>query len=97
LVLHPGADLGESDRSPKTYESNFIRRDFVQCGKQYSRCKAILLSIVLSQEFCEVYFISFTVAKPLWHLTSKYYWNRPTPQPYWLDPSLFTSCSQVRF
>jgi len=49
----------------KTYESNFIRLDFVQLGKQHSRYKAILLSIVLSQGCCEVYFISLTVAKPL--------------------------------
>jgi len=40
------------------------------------RYKAILLSIVLSQQCCEVYFISPTVAKPLWDLASKYYWNR---------------------
>ena len=37
--------------------------------------KPILSSIVLSQHFCEVYFISLTVAKPLWDLTTKYYWN----------------------
>jgi len=50
---------------PKTYESNLIRREFVQFGKQHSRCKVILLSIVLSQEGCEVYLIYLAVAKPL--------------------------------
>ena len=39
---------------PKTYESNFIHHDFVQFGKQHSRYKAILSSIVLSQQCCEV-------------------------------------------
>jgi len=37
---------------PKTYESNFIRHDFVQFGKQHSRYKAISPSIVLSQQCC---------------------------------------------
>jgi len=44
--------------SPKTYESNFIHNEFVQFGKQYSRYKAILSSIVLSQVCCVAYFIS---------------------------------------
>jgi len=38
---------------------------FLQFGKQHSLYKAILLPIVLSQQCCEVYFILFTVAKPL--------------------------------
>ena len=45
----------------KTYESNFIHHDFVQFGKQHSQFKAILPSIVLSQQFCDVYFIFLTV------------------------------------
>jgi len=53
------------DRPPKTYESNNIYHDFLQFGKQYSRYKAILSSIVLLQQFCEGYFISLTVVKPL--------------------------------
>jgi len=40
--------------------------------KQHSRYKAMLSSIVLSQQSCEVYFIPLTVAKPLWDLTAKY-------------------------
>ena len=48
---------------PKTYENNFFHHDFVQFGKQHSRYKSILTSIVLSQQYCEVYFISLTVAK----------------------------------
>jgi len=77
---------------PKTYESNLIRREFVQFGKQHSRCKVILLSIVLSQEGCEVYLIYLAVAKPLWDLTGKYYWNCTLPPyTYWFDPSLTTT------
>jgi len=37
------------DRPPKTIESDYIHHDFVQLGKQYSRYKAILSSIVLSR------------------------------------------------
>jgi len=46
----------------KTYASNFIHHDFIQFGKQDSRYKAILLSILLPQQCCEVHFISLTVA-----------------------------------
>jgi len=42
-----------------------------------SRYKAIMSSIALSQQCCEVYFIS--QAKPLWDLTNKSYRNRPSP------------------
>ena len=35
--------------------------------------------IVLSQQCCEVYFISHKVAKPIWDVTTKYHWNRPPP------------------
>ena len=63
-----------------TYDSNFIHHDFVQIREQHLRLKVILSSIVLSQQCCEVYFISLTVEKPLWDLTTKYYWNRP---PYY--------------
>jgi len=62
---------------PETYKSNFIRHDFVQFGKQYSRIKAILSSNVLPQQCCSVYCIFLTVAKPLCDLTTTYYWNRP--------------------
>ena len=72
-----GCDRG--DRTPKTHESNFIHNNFLQFGKQHSRYKAMLFSITLPQQCCEVYFIPLTVAKPLWDLTSKYYWNRPAP------------------
>jgi len=60
-----GADPRRAIETPKTYKSNFFHHDFVQFGKQHSRYKAILLSIVLSQQFYEVYFISLTVAKLL--------------------------------
>ena len=74
-----GADpRGEGgDCPPKTYGSNFIYHNFVQFGKQHSRHTAILSSIVLSQQCCEVYFISLTVAKLLCDLITKYYWNPP--------------------
>ena len=58
----PGKDLeGSIAPPPETYESIFIRHDFVQFGKQHSRYKAILLSIVLSQKSCEIIFICLTV------------------------------------
>jgi len=56
----------------KTYESNFIHHNFVQFGKQHSWYVAILSSIVLLQQCCEVYFTSLTVAKLLWDLTTNY-------------------------
>jgi len=77
LTYQPGADPGGAIDPPKTYKSNFFHHNFVQFGNQHSRYKAILSSIVLSQQCYEVYFISLTVAKPLWDLTTWYYWNRP--------------------
>ena len=58
-----GGRLGRS-LPPKTYESNFFHHDFEQFGKQHSRYKAILPSIVLSQQCREAYFIFFTVVNP---------------------------------
>jgi len=46
------------------YENDFIHRNFVQFGKQLSRYKAILPSIVLSQQCCEVIFISLRAVSP---------------------------------
>jgi len=71
--------------TPKTYENNFIHHDFAQFGKQHSWLKAILSSIVLSQQCCEIYSISLIVAKHLWDLTTKYFWNLPPPWLYQLD------------
>jgi len=51
------------DRPPKTYEINFIHHDFVQFGKQHSRYKAILPSIILSQQCCEVCFIASSLSQ----------------------------------
>jgi len=45
---------------PQTYESYFVHHDFLQFGKEHSQFKAILPSIVLSQQCCDVYFISLT-------------------------------------
>jgi len=42
--IQGGGDWG--NRPLKTCESNFIHHDFVQLGKQHSRYKAILPSIV---------------------------------------------------
>ena len=62
--VHPGGAIGAIS-PPKTYESiSLLTHDFVQFGKQHSRYKAILPSIVLSQQCCEVYFISLTVVNP---------------------------------
>ena len=60
--VDPGGRLGRSP--PKTYESNCFHHNFVQFGKQHSRFKAILSSIVLPQHCCEIHFISFTVVNP---------------------------------
>jgi len=65
--------------SLETYERNFIHHDFVQFGKQHSWYKAILSSTALPQQCCDVYIIPLVTAKSLWDLTTKYYWNRPSP------------------
>ena len=60
-----GGSRGRLGRSPpKTYETNSIHQDFVKFGKQHSRYEAILPSIVLSQQCCEVFFISLIVVNP---------------------------------
>ena len=64
-LLRAGGDSEGGHSPPTTYESNLIHHDFVEFGKQHSRYNAILSSIVLSQQCCEVYFISLTVMKPL--------------------------------
>jgi len=67
--IDPGADTEGGIRAiaalKDTYESIFIHHNFVKFGKQHSRYMAILSSVVLSQQCCEVYFISLTVAKLL--------------------------------
>ena len=57
---HAGADPRGSIASPWNLRKygNFIHHDFVQFGKQYSRHKVILASIVLSQQGCEVGYAS---------------------------------------
>jgi len=60
-----GGDWGDRPIAPpKTYESKFIHNDILQFGKQHSRYKASLSSIVLIQQCCEIYFISLTATKP---------------------------------
>ena len=59
-----GGAIGAIAPPPKTNESNFIHHDFVQFGKQHSRCKTILPSVVLSQQSCEVHITSLTVENP---------------------------------
>jgi len=44
---------------PKTYQNNFYHHDFAQFGSH--DFKAILPPTVLSQQCCDVYFISLTV------------------------------------
>jgi len=72
-----GGSIGAIAPPPKTYESNLIHHNFVQFGKQLLWYRVISSSIALSQQFCKAYFIFLTVAKLLWDLTTKYYWNRP--------------------
>jgi len=72
---------------PKTYESDFIHHDFVKFGKQHLRYKAILRSIVLSQQCCEVYFISLAVVNPEWDLTANITEIAPPPNiTGWIHP-----------
>jgi len=61
---------------PKTYVNNFIYHTFVQFEKQHSPYKAILPSTVLTQQCCEVHFISL-ISYSSNALTTKYYWKRP--------------------
>jgi len=68
-------------------ESNYIQHDFLQSGKQHSRYKAILSSIILSQQLCKVYFVPLTVAKPYETLLSNIIEIAPSLS-YWLDPPL---------
>jgi len=78
--LHRGGpNGGRLGRSPhlKPTKVSFFTTIFYNSEKKHSRYKAILPSILLSQQYCEVKIISLTVAKPLWSLTNKCYWNRP--------------------
>jgi len=59
--IDAGADPGGAIAPPKIYERIVFHHDFVQFGKQHSRYKAVLPSVVLSQQCCEVYLISLTV------------------------------------
>ena len=64
VSLVPRTDPGRGDwgdRPPKTYIRNFSLHDFVQFGKQHSRYKVILTSIVLSQQCCKVYLMPLAV------------------------------------
>ena len=91
--------IGRLERSPTPpYGSNFIHHNFVQFGKQHSRHKGILLSIILSQQCCEVYFISLAVAKLLRDLITKFYWNRHPPNlAGWLRPGALNNGNYVCF
>ena len=64
--VEPGVDPERGDRPPQNLRKYLFHNEFVQSGKQHSRYKGILPSIVLSQQCCEVYFISLTVVKLLW-------------------------------
>jgi len=76
---------------PETYETNFIHHDFVQFGKQHSRCKNILPSIVLTQQSCEIHVISLTVENPQWDWLPNYYWNLSPKLTGWIRPWSLTS------
>jgi len=81
-----GGRTRRGDGPLKTDENNFIRHSFVQFRKQHSRTNAILSSIVLSLQCCEVYFISITVAKLVWDLTIQDSWNCPPNRTVWIHP-----------
>jgi len=61
LCYKAGEDPGGAIALPKTYKSNFIYHNFIQLGKQNSRLKAILSSIILSQQCCGANYIFRTV------------------------------------
>ena len=82
--------------APKTYVGNFIHHCFVQFRKQHARLKAILSSIILSQQCCEVYFISLTVAKPIWDLTTRYSITEIAPPLKLLAKSPLILCNLSR-
>jgi len=67
-ALHQGGSRGAIETialTTKIYETNFTHQNILLFGKQqHSRYKAILPSIVLSQQCCEVHFISHTVVNP---------------------------------
>jgi len=50
----------------KAYGNKFIHHDFAQFGKQHSRYKGILLSVLLSQQYSEICFISLAAVNPKW-------------------------------
>jgi len=81
-----GGSKGGGDLPPKTYESNSIHHDFVQFGKQHSRYKAILPSIVLSQKCCEVYFISLTPVNSQWYWLPNITEIDPPKHTGWIRP-----------
>ena len=56
-----GADPRGEIAPIKSYESSVFHHAFVQFVKQHSRYKAILPATVLSQQCCEVYFMSLAV------------------------------------
>jgi len=58
-----GAGPGGATAPRKTYDINFIHNNFVQFRKQHSRYNAVLSSVVLLLQCCEVYFIFLTVAR----------------------------------
>ena len=86
LCFGAGADPGGAIAPLKPTKIT-IHHDFLQFGKQHSRHKAVLSSILLSQHCCKVYFIPLTAAKPLWDLTTKYYWNLPPNVTGWIRPA----------
>jgi len=91
-----GGRLGQS--SPlKPTKLILVAMIFLQFGKQHSRYKVILSSIVLSQQCCERYFIPLAVAKPLSDLTTEVYWNRPSLTLFvGSDPASMSVVTQLR-
>jgi len=69
------------------HASNLVDHYFIQFGKQHSRYKAILPSVVLSQQCCEVYFISPTAVNLQWDLQQRSCYENWLPNLTEMPPS----------
>ena len=72
----PGGRLG---RAPTLKPTKVTLFTIISYNSENS-IRDIKSCIALSQQFCEVYFISLTATKLLWDLTTKYYWKRTPPK-----------------
>jgi len=82
-----GADPGGLGRSPplKPTKVTLFAMIFHNAEINIRDVRSFCRPLFCYSSVIEVYFFPLTIAKALWDLTTKYYWNRP-PWPYWLDP-----------